>query len=119
MIACGPEPRDTHIEEAPCLLVEVLSPSTESIDRREKLMVYKGIASLNAYLIVDQDRRLVEHYWRAPNGWRHATLEEQGAIGLQCPSSFTLTLDEIYEGAELLPLEEVLRVREEADATYR
>jgi Uma2 family endonuclease len=117
--ACGPRPGESYIEDAPCLLVEVLSPSTESIDRREKLMVYKGIASLHAYLIVDQDRRLVEHYWRDPDGWRHAAFEEQGDIGLPCPSSFTVTLDEIYEGVELPPLEEVLRVREEAEAIYR
>jgi Uma2 family endonuclease len=31
---------------SPCLVVEVLSPSTQSIDLREKLMVYQSIKSL-------------------------------------------------------------------------
>jgi Uma2 family endonuclease len=120
MVACGTRSGDSYIEDAPCLLVEVLSPSTESTDRREKLMVYRGIASLGAYLIVDQDRRLVEHYRRdVDGGWRHVTFEQQGDIALPCPTVFTLTLDEIYEAVELPPLEEVLRVREEADAIYR
>src|SRR5919197_6022526 len=60
MVACGPEGNDPLIEHAPCLVVEVISPSTEMIDRREKAMVYKGIASLKAYLIVHQDCRRVE-----------------------------------------------------------
>src|SRR6185503_7069483 len=37
MVACGAEPADARIEIAPCLLVEVLSPSTERVDRHEKL----------------------------------------------------------------------------------
>lgn len=116
MVACGAEPSDERIEDAPCLVVEVLSESTASTDRREKLMVYRGIASLRTYLIVDQERRLVERHWRdVDGGWRHATLTEQGAVPLPCPE-LVLTLDDIYEGVELPPPEELRRVREEAEA---
>lgn len=122
MVACGPEPDDPHLEDAPCLVVEVLSPSTESTDRREKLMVYRRLASLGTYLVVDQDRRLVDRYWRdaddAGGGWRHATLDGEGTVALPCPAGFTLTLDEIYEGVELPPPDEGRRVREDADAVY-
>ncbi len=120
MVACGPEPDDPYVEDSPCLVVEVLSLSTEATDRRETLMVYRRLASLGAYLVVDQDRRLVEHYWReAGGGWRHATLEARGEIRMPCPGDVTLALDEMYEGVELPPLEEVMRVREESDAIYR
>ncbi|HEU4629817.1 MAG TPA: Uma2 family endonuclease [Gemmatimonadaceae bacterium] len=116
MVACGAGPADERIEDAPCLVVEVLSESTASIDRREKLMVYRGIASLRAYLIVDQERRLVERHWRdADGGWRHATLAEQGEVPLPCPE-LVLTLDDVYEGVELPPPEELRRVREAAEA---
>jgi len=118
MVACGPEPSDPRIEEAPCLVVEVLSPSTEAIDRREKAMVYKGIASLASYLLVDQERRLVERYWRdVDGGWRHTTLVEQGEVPLPCPE-LVLTLDEIYEGVAHPPPEELRRVRE-GEAAYQ
>lgn len=118
MVACGAEPDDERIEDAPCLAVEVLSPSTESTDRREKLMVYRGVASLGTYLIIDQERRLVERYWRdASGGWQHAMLEDEGDVPLPCPGpALALTLDEIYDGVELPPLDEVLRLREAAAA---
>ncbi|HEV2129193.1 MAG TPA: Uma2 family endonuclease [Thermomicrobiales bacterium] len=51
--ACEPEPDDPYVEHQPCLLVEVVSPSTESIDRREKLAAYKKIPPVKSYLIVD------------------------------------------------------------------
>nr|MBA3793598.1 Uma2 family endonuclease [Rubrobacter sp.] len=41
MVACGSEPENPYYEDAPCLVVEVVSPSTESTDRREKLAAYK------------------------------------------------------------------------------
>ena len=40
MVACGPEGADPLIEDDPCIVVEVVSPSTETTDRREKLAAY-------------------------------------------------------------------------------
>ena len=34
MVACGEEPEDPYIEDEPCLVVEVLSPSSQSTDRQ-------------------------------------------------------------------------------------
>jgi Uma2 family endonuclease len=41
--------------EAPILIVEVLSPSTEQLDFTDKLQEYSGIASVQTYLICSQD----------------------------------------------------------------
>lgn len=55
----------------PLVVVEVLSPSTEAIDRGEKLDNYRLIPSLTDYLIVSQDRLRVEHYSRiSDDEWR-------------------------------------------------
>jgi Uma2 family endonuclease len=116
MVACGPEPDDDRIEDAPCLLVEVTSPSTERIDRGEKLMVYRGIAGLGAYLVVDQARRRVDHHWRDADSWRHDVLLGAATIALPCPN-LTLSLDEIYEGVAFPTAEQWRRLREE-EATY-
>lgn len=87
-------------QHAPCLIVEVTSPSTESIDRREKALVYRGIPSLRAYLIVDQDRRWVERHWRDESGeWRQGGIAGEGSIPIPCPET-KLSLDAIYEGIE-------------------
>jgi Uma2 family endonuclease len=56
MVACDPEPEDLYVESEPCLVAEVVSSSTETIDRREKLAAYKRMPNLEAYLIVSQDR---------------------------------------------------------------
>lgn len=97
MVACGEEPDDPYIEDAPCLVVEVLSPGSQSTDRREKLMVYRQIPTVEAYLIVHQQTRRVERHFRDQNGeWRKADLLEEGRI--PCPPSAELTLDGIYEG---------------------
>ena len=48
----------------PIILVEVLSPSTEVYDRREKFAHYRQLPSLQEYVLVAQDKVLVEHYRR-------------------------------------------------------
>ncbi len=98
MVACGPEDDDPLVEDEPCLIVEVISPGTETTDRREKLLVYKKIPSLKAYLIVDQDNRRVERHWRDETGeWRQGGLADEGRVPIPCPET-ELTLAEIYEG---------------------
>ncbi len=101
MVVCEPPPENPYIEEKPCLIVEVTSPSTRSTDRREKAMVYRSIESVRAYVIVDQDRRRVERHWREADGeWWHAMVAGSGKVRIPCPE-ITLTLDEIYAGVDV------------------
>lgn len=98
MVACGDDRGGPLIEEAPCLVVEVTSPSTEQIDRREKLLLYRRIESLRAYVIVDQGSRRVDVHSADPDGsWRLERFEGSGSIELPCPE-MALSLDLIYEG---------------------
>jgi Uma2 family endonuclease len=53
----------------PLLIVEILSDSTESRDRKEKLEGYQSIHSLMEYVMVAQDRTHIEHYVRSGKGW--------------------------------------------------
>jgi Uma2 family endonuclease len=50
------------------LVIEITSPSTEHIDRREKLFAYQRIASVQEYAVVDQHRMNVELHRRQPDG---------------------------------------------------
>ncbi len=68
MVTCSGFSDKAVYTDQPVLLVEVLSPSTSKIDRREKLIAYKQIPSLNEYLIVHQRKRCVEIYRRDGNG---------------------------------------------------
>lgn len=95
MVACG-EPANPIYRSDPCLLVEVASPSTASNDRREKLLVYRQIPTVHAYLIVDQDTRRVERHYRDADGlWQRADHLNDGVVPVPCPET-QLTLDGIY-----------------------
>ena len=55
MVACGPLTEDVLNQQYltnPCVVVEVLSASTEAIDRREKALNYRHLPSLEEYLLV-------------------------------------------------------------------
>src|SRR5215218_1283872 len=100
MVACGPEGDDPLVEDNPCLVVEVVSPGTETTDRREKLAAYKRMPGLRAYLIVAQDRRWVEHHLRGEdNLWYRGDLVDEGRFSVSCPET-ELSLADIYEGLE-------------------
>jgi len=73
VVVCGEaelyddEAMDTLLN--PALIVEVLSGTTEAYDRGEKFAHYRTIASLESYVLVAQDRVLVEHYARQGDLW--------------------------------------------------
>ncbi|MBA2692259.1 MAG: Uma2 family endonuclease [Rubrobacter sp.] len=99
MVVCGPESDDPYFEIDPCLLVEVVSPNTEHIDRREKFAFCQSISSLKAYLIVEQDRPVVECFFRDEDGeWGRAAHFETGSLPVPCPPDVRLSLAEVYEG---------------------
>lgn len=100
MVGCEEENNDYFIEK-PCILVEVTSKSTETIDRREKLSSYKSIESLQTYLIVSQETMFVEAYQRQQQTWlmTHYTQPNE-LIELSC-LKMTLSVQEIYDTVEI------------------
>jgi Uma2 family endonuclease len=77
----------------PVLLVEVLSPSTEEVDRGIKWRDYQRIPSLQEYVLVSQDAR-VEVYRRVAEGWEYRDVREGVVTLLSGP---TLNLSVLYE----------------------
>ncbi len=65
-VACDPEFEDHHGDTLlnPVVIVEVLSPSTESCDRGTKFQAYRGLNSLKEYVLVSQEKPFIEHYLR-------------------------------------------------------
>ena len=66
LVVC-PSPADLNTLEIPnpVVVVEVLSPSTAADDHGVKLDGYFSLASVNHYLILDPDRRVMIHHRRA------------------------------------------------------
>jgi Uma2 family endonuclease len=77
VVVCG-EPRfldnefDTLLN--PTVIVEILSPSTETDDRTRKTAHYRRLALLREYVLIAQDRVLVEHYVRDGEEWSRTDL---------------------------------------------
>jgi Uma2 family endonuclease len=98
-VVCDPSDTEESFKTCPCVIVEVLSPSTESIDLREKWLVYNRLECLQAYIIVYCDQmRVLRHYRAENNAWfsaLHAGPEDK--IPFPCPE-VELTLGDIYRG---------------------
>jgi len=62
----------------PALIVEVLSPTTEAYDRGEKFLHYRGIDSLQEYVLVAQDRVQVDRFLRTADFWTLSHLHHPG-----------------------------------------
>lgn len=73
VVALCDEPRleDDHFDTLlnPAVIIEVLSPATESYDRGEKFAHYRRLESLKEYVLVAQTTRRVEHYRRDGDSW--------------------------------------------------
>lgn len=95
MVVCTEEAPSEQFETSPCLVAEVLSPSTRTVDLREKLDSYRRSPSLKAYLVVDTDRLTVECHVLG-DGWLTVTLSKAGdQVELTCPFT-TLRWDQVF-----------------------
>lgn len=101
MLVCAGPPPPTHYEESPCLLAEVVSETTEGMDRREKPWRYLRLPSLQGYLLVDSRHPRVEVYFRGPEGWLYRAHGPEFGERAEVPClGVGVYLGEIYEGAE-------------------
>jgi Uma2 family endonuclease len=99
-VICGrveldPEDMKKHTALNPTLIVEVLSPSTESYDRGEKLGHYKQIDSVREVMLVAHDERRVDLWRRTETGWTQLTFPEGTSVALTSLAC-ELPVDEIY-----------------------
>ncbi len=98
MVTCDPRDQEEYFKCFPRVLIEVLSPATERIDRREKFSSYTRMESLEEYVLVAQDQPEVTVFRRSEN-WR-SEVATQRQQQLRIPAlDFTLSLSAIYEGA--------------------
>ncbi|MBI1258949.1 MAG: Uma2 family endonuclease [Chloroflexi bacterium] len=106
-IVCGTpeiESMDQDTLLNPTVIIEVLSPSTESYDRGKKFQHYRELDSLQEYILIAQDQARIERYLRQPSGEWLLT----DAVGLEAvielPSiECTLALADVYEKVSFEP----------------
>jgi Uma2 family endonuclease len=103
-LVCGPHEIAEGTRDVlanPCVIIEVLSRSTEAYDRGDKWAAYREIASLREYVLVSQTRPRIEIYRREGEGWHFDVVEAGERVILA--GQFELEVDAIYEGIFELP----------------
>lgn len=96
-VDCSPFDPEPRFFEAPVLVAEILSESTEARDRNEKWRLYRQLPSLRHYLLIAQAERRIEHYAREADVWRYEDLVGDAALRLNA-LDITLPLAEVYAG---------------------
>jgi Uma2 family endonuclease len=93
--------------EAPGVVVEVMSPSTEKADKTEKLEAYQRYSTIQEILLVDSRRCQVKHYHRIGTFlWKDALYEQEDDVIDLESIGVSFTVREIYLKV-YLELEEV------------
>ena len=69
VVSCAKGDSDSHFEEYPRLIIEVLSNSTRKFDKTLKRLVYQNMPSLEEYVLIEQDRVEIEVFRKA-QGWQ-------------------------------------------------
>lgn len=97
VVTCDGRDSDLRFVRYPKVLIEVLSPSTERVDRREKFFAYSTIESLEEYVLVAQPAREVTVFrrvdaWRAEKSAGREDVLTLNSLQLELP------LAAIYEG---------------------
>ncbi|HEY9750839.1 MAG TPA: Uma2 family endonuclease [Allocoleopsis sp.] len=69
MVTCDERDRETsQYKRFPCLIVEVLSESTEAFDRGDKFADYQSLETLQEYVLINAKRQRVECFRRTEKG---------------------------------------------------
>jgi len=111
-VTCDPRDLgDRYVKRYPKLIVEVLSPSTKAFDRGEKFKDYQHLASLEEYVLIDQDEQRVECWRRrfpreavpTPQGqWHLQVYQAEDTVVLES-IGLAIAIADLYRGV-ILPV---------------
>ena len=94
--------RGNTLIRSPRIVVEVLSPSTEHVDRGKKLEIYKECVTIQEIVLISQFERHVEVYRRDEEGgivWKHLGYEGGSMLRLSSVD-VRLVVNDLYKGID-------------------
>lgn len=105
-IVCGkPELLDDEFDNLlnPIVIIEVLSPSTESYDRGNKFFTYQQIPSLKEYILVDSASCTIQTIVKKDDGlWQFETITNPAATLTIHSIGQTILVSDVYDGVDFL-----------------
>ena len=78
----------------------MLSPSTQAVDKGEKLGYYLECSTLEEYILIGSQRKSVEIYHREEDSWRLCIYKPGSTIHLKSVN-LEIAFDDIYEKTSL------------------
>ncbi len=103
VVSCATPPLDLELEMSdPTAIFEVLSPSTQHLDRGDKLFAYQQIARLNFCALVYTDELRVEVWSRGAEGFSEKVYKRAGESVHIDALSVEIPLGDIFEGVALV-----------------
>jgi len=98
IVTCEGDFENKYLCSSPELIVEVTSPSTAQIDRREKLFAYQKMPSVIEIVIIDQEMISIELHRRQPDGlWGSYYFEESDTEFYAESVDLTFQIAQVYE----------------------
>lgn len=104
LVVCGepefyPERDDTITN--PIVIIEVLSDSTRNYDRIEKFEFYRAIPTFHEYILVDQYRIHIEHFYLENKGkWIYTDYSDMNDVLKFHNIEFQISIKDIYNRVE-------------------
>jgi Uma2 family endonuclease len=95
VVTCDPRDTEDLYLRFPCLIIEILSESTERLDRLEKFDTYRTIPTLEEYVLVSQERPEVTVFRRA-RGWEPEVFHGEDQQIILASVDMTLSLAELF-----------------------
>ena len=102
-ISCDPRdqnPADKKLH-FPTVVIEILSPSTETTDRVKKLLYYQAHPTIQNYMMIDSQQVLVEVHRREPHSWARSIYKLGDEVEVES-LQIHFPVHDIYERTSLL-----------------
>lgn len=113
IVTCNPRDRGTtQVIRSPRLVVEVLSQSTEMIDRTRKLKDYRAHPTIEEYLLIDSRSFKAEVYTKEHTKWIYDAFEKDDEVILPNLGARFMVIDAYLD----VEFEELPSEAEEKDA---
>lgn len=107
MVTCDERDRRAiRVIYYPCLIVEVLSPSTEAKDRGKKFQNYRRISTLKEYVLISSEQKVIECFRLNEKGvWELYTYLEEDEVEFKSVD-FRCPIELVYEDVILEAVED-------------
>jgi Uma2 family endonuclease len=106
MVSCDERDRSAiNLIQYPCLIVEVLSPSTEAYDRGEKFRRYRQLSALQEYVLVDATQMSIDRFSRLSDRKWELQSYSKGEVLELTSINWQGAIDLLYEDISLEPRE--------------